>query len=578
MIKDILQIFSFFSKRRKLQTFFLINLMIITSVTEMIGIGLFYPILLLVSNPENFFQNYYINSISSFFYINDPKKIVVPFLTAAGIFIIITAFIRIFATWCFHRFAFGVGADLGYKMYLKSLYQPYEEQISQNSSILINGITRKLQTVTFGLLLPLLNLSTAVLILLTTSILIIFINYIAAITLILIFMSLYIIIALLHKKKLEDFSEVHAENSTKIMKALQEGIGANKEIIIDNNQSYFANLFRNADYEMRLADSSAQVIGVVPRYIVEAVGMILLILILGILYIQNIDLVLHIPLIGTIGLAAQRTLPLFQVVYFSWTHMKHGYRSYDDIIQILNKKIDDEDLLETKDKIKFKDNVILDNISFKYKSRNNIVLINNNLIIKKNSIIGILGESGSGKSTLVDIILCLLRPTEGRILIDNTDVTSDKINIKKWQKIISHVPQDIFISDDKLKNNICLGVNEKDIDYELLNEAIEKSQLSKFIQTLDNGIDTMLGEKGSQISGGQKQRIGIARALYKKSEMIVFDEATNALDENTESKIIELINNLSQDKTIVLVTHNSKNLNICDKIYKLENGIIKNYN
>jgi len=578
MVKHIFHIFKFFSKRRKFQTFFLINLMIITSVTEMIGIGLFYPILLLVSNPENFFQNYYIRYIANLFYINDPSKLILPLLIASGFFIIITAFIRIFATWCFHRFAFGVGADLGYKMYLKSLYQPYEEQISQNSSILIDGITRKLQTVTFGLLLPLLNICTAVLILITTSILIILINYIAAISLICIFMGLYIFIALLHKKKLENFAKVHAQNSTKILKALQEGIGANKEIIIDNNQSYFANLFRNADYQMRLADSSAQVVGVIPRYIVEAIGMILLILLLGFLYVQKIDLVLHIPLIGTIGLAAQRTLPLFQTVYFSWTNMKHASVSYNDIIKILNKKIDDEDLIEIKEKIKFKENIILENISFKYKSRNSIVINNNSLIIKKNSIIGILGESGSGKSTLIDIILCLLQPTEGRILIDNTDITNDKINIKKWQKIISHVPQDIFISDDKLKNNICLGVDEKDIDYDLLEEAIKKSQLSNFIQTLDNGIETMLGEKGSQISGGQKQRIGIARALYKKSEMIVFDEATNALDENTELKIIELISKLSLNKTIILVTHNSKNLSICDHVYKLENGVIKYYN
>ena len=232
-------------------------------------------------------------------------------------------------------------------------------------------------------------------------------------------------------------------------------------------------------------------------------------------------------------------------------------------------------MIDIKDEIVFKKNIRIENISFKYKSRDDLIIDDVSFVIKKNSIIGILGESGSGKSTFIDIILSLLNPVKGKIFIDSVDITNNKIEIKKWQKIISHVPQEIFISDDTIKNNICLGLDEKEIDYDLLDQALEGSQLTEFVNSLDKGYNTLLGEKGSQISGGQKQRIGIARSLYKKSKVIIFDEATNALDDTTETKIINLIKNLSKEKTIIFVTHNSKNLSICDEIYKMSNGKIK---
>lgn len=573
-MNKIFKIFEFFSKRRKYQSVLLVILMIITSISEMIGIGLFYPILLLVSNPQDFFENQYLLKASKFLNINEPDEMVLPFLYFSAFIILLTAIIRVFAIWCYNKFAFAVGLELGYRMYLNTLYQPYEDQIQENSSFLIDGVTRKLGVITFGLFLPLLNLLTALLILLFTSILIIYINYIAALSLISIFVCLYLVIFFLHKNKIEKYSKIHAQNSSKIMQALQEGLQAKKEIIIDNKQKFFANLFKNADRKMRMAEVSSQVIASSPRFIVEGVAMILLITLLGYLYNLSIDIILYIPLIGTMGLAAQRTLPLFQVVYFSWTNIKHSSASFDDVIKILSRKVEDEDLLEVNEKIPFKKNIKLKDISFKYKTRDELVIKNCSITINKNNIIGFLGESGSGKSTLIDIILCLLNPTNGRILIDDIDITNDKIAIKKWQKIISHVPQEIFISDDTIKNNICLGEKEEDIDYELLNKALKQSELTEFINSLEKGYDTFIGEKGSHISGGQKQRIGIARSLYKKSDVIIFDEATNALDLETEKKIIKLIKNLSKEKTIIIVTHNHNNLYICDDSFRINKGKI----
>jgi ABC-type bacteriocin/lantibiotic exporter with double-glycine peptidase domain len=216
----------------------------------------------------------------------------------------------------------------------------------------------------------------------------------------------------------------------------------------------------------------------------------------------------------------------------------------------------------------FKDNIILNNISFAYQENNEKLIFKNlNLKIEKKKIIGIFGHSGSGKSTFVDILSGLLVPTSGSILIDGKNIGK---NDKLLRSIFAYVPQTVYILDDTIKNNIVFGQNYNEIDIKRLNNAIQLSQLEYFVEKLANGIDTIVGERGAAISGGQIQRIGIARALYHKAEVLIFDESTNALDSNTENKIMEEIKQLKKIKTIIIVSHNIKILEICDEIYELK--------
>ena len=212
----------------------------------------------------------------------------------------------------------------------------------------------------------------------------------------------------------------------------------------------------------------------------------------------------------------------------------------------------------------------MSNINFEYE-KNNLILKNINLTIKKNRFVVIMGASGSGKSTLLKLILGLLDPTKGKVLVDNQPVIN---NPNKWQEKINFVPQDVFILDDSLKNNITLEITEKQIDFDKLESAIDASNLRSFVNSLSAGYNTILGDKGSRISGGQKQRIGIARAMYANSEVIILDESTSSIDEKSQNEILTKLNQL-KNKTVIFITHDSKIKKYCDEIYLLKNNTLK---
>jgi ABC-type multidrug transport system fused ATPase/permease subunit len=217
----------------------------------------------------------------------------------------------------------------------------------------------------------------------------------------------------------------------------------------------------------------------------------------------------------------------------------------------------------------FNNEIILNNISFKYSDSNFDILKKINFIIKKGSCVGIVGDSGAGKSTLIDLILGLSNPTVGSILVDNVDIYS---NISGWQKNIGYVPQNIFLLDDTLKNNIIFGYDHQNFDRERFNAILEKSQINKFLPSISNGIETQIGERGVKLSGGQIQRIGIARALYRNPSLLILDESTNALDLKTEGEIVNLVNDLRPDLTIIIISHRKSTLNKCQKILQIDNN------
>ena len=217
----------------------------------------------------------------------------------------------------------------------------------------------------------------------------------------------------------------------------------------------------------------------------------------------------------------------------------------------------------------FNSKIEIRNLTFSYSKSKDLVLKKINLTINKGDSIGIIGESGSGKSTLVDLLMGLYKPKDGKIMIDGVDIHN---NTRNWQNKIGYVPQSIFLTDDSILKNIALGIDENLIDFELINSVVKASQLEKFIHSLDEGINTQVGERGVQLSGGQLQRIGIARALYNQPEILILDEATASLDYNTEINVMEAIKNIKKDKTLIIVAHRLTTIDDCDYIYKIEKG------
>jgi ABC-type multidrug transport system fused ATPase/permease subunit len=268
---------------------------------------------------------------------------------------------------------------------------------------------------------------------------------------------------------------------------------------------------------------------------------------------------------------AYRLIPSFNKIIISFQNIKFASSTFDLIYKDFFLK---NEIVTIKDKAIFKDSFVLKDIFFNFQDKNKNVLNGLNLQIKKGEIIGIKGKTGVGKSTLVDIISCIIKPIKGHIYIDNHTI-SDPINIRKWQNNLGYVNQNVFLINDTIKNNIALGIADEKIDNNILKLAIKAAELDQFINSLELGINTSVGDRGVQLSGGQRQRIGIARALYNNSEFIIFDESTNALDANTERSILNTIRDLkNNNKTILIISHDQNSLKVCDIVYELKDGIL----
>jgi len=245
------------------------------------------------------------------------------------------------------------------------------------------------------------------------------------------------------------------------------------------------------------------------------------------------------------------------------------------LVNIIHKELTEtikiDKIVAIKNNLDFNDVIKIDKVNFSYESRPLLVLSNISANISIGSQVGFVGESGSGKTTLVDIILGLLRPSDGFIKVDGTDIQK---NLSNWQKNIGYVPQDIYLSDDTLRNNIAYGLNSNEIDEKSLKEATKVANLDKFVKNLPDGLNTMVGEHGVRISGGQRQRVGIARALYSNPNILILDEATSSLDINIEKEIMKEISKLKGKKTVIIVAHRLSTVSQCDKLFKLEKGKI----
>ena len=369
------------------------------------------------------------------------------------------------------------------------------------------------------------------------------------------------------RRQLEKNSKTIAVQSTQMFKSLQEGLGGIREVLLHQAQKFYCKIYRDADIPVRKAYANSDFIGGSPKYAIEALGMILVAALAYSMTNQSDHPFGAIPVLAAFALGAQRLLPTLQQSYLSYTTMKRSTSSFEDVIVLLEQPLPmylDE---LTYDETFFEKSIVFDNVSFRYSDESPLVLKDINFQINKGDRVGIVGPTGSGKSTLLDVLMGLLPPTDGSIVIDGEILNNE--NIRLWQSNISHVPQNVFLFDSSIDENIAFGVPSEKINQKRLLEASKKAQIDKFVDSWSKKYKTIIGENGVKLSGGQRQRIGIARALYKKSKVLVFDEATNALDNKTEQNVIKSIEEADEKATILMIAHRLTTLKNCNKIIEL---------
>ena len=541
--------------------------MIVASILEVVSIGAIVPFLGALTSPERIYQHDLAQPLILIFEITEPNQLLLPLTFLFIIATLVAGTVRLILLYALIRLSNAVGSDLSINIYRRTLYQDYLVHTARNSSDVINSIIIKTNAVVSQIVLPTLSLTSSIIIMMGIMTVVFMINAKMALISFATFALIYWIISAFTKKYLHKNSQLIANQSTQMIKSLQEGLGGIRDVLIDGTQEIYCNIYKNADLSMRKAIGENNFIGQSPRYLIEALGMTLIAILAYVLALQEGAVLDAIPLLGAVALGAQKLLPSLQLAYRSYTQLKGSKASFNDVLDMLNQPLSDNTSQDLITPIPFEQEIVFKNLSFRYSKDTPWVLKNVNLTLKKGETIGFIGETGSGKSTLLDILMGLLPPTSGEMLVDGVVIT--ETNRRGWQKHISHVPQSIYLADTSIKENIAFGVRLDHVKEHEVIQAAQQAQISKVIDNLKNKYKTFIGERGVQLSGGQRQRIGIARALYKGSNVIVFDEATSALDNQTEKKIMQQIAQLKSHQTIFIIAHRISTLEHCDGIIQL---------
>jgi ATP-binding cassette subfamily B protein len=551
----------------------LLVLMLLASFAEILSIGAVLPFLGVLTAPERVFEHTAAQPIIQTMGLTAPQQLVLPLAVAFGVAALIAGTLRLILLWASTRLSFATGADLSISIYRRTLYQPYSVHCARNSSELITGISTKANTVIYATIVPALTLVSSSVMLIAILVALLKVDPIIAFASFGGFGLIYASIIGLTRKQLLADSQSVAYESTQVIKSLQEGLGGIRDVLIDGSQATYCQIYRNADLPLRRAQGNSLFIGQGPRYAMEALGMMLIAALAYSLAQQSDGLAKAIPILGALALGAQRLIPVLQQAYASWSLINAGQASLQDTLELLDQPLPDYANQSIAQPLPFKQTINLKQLGFQYSPTTPFVLKQLSLTIRKGSRVGFVGTTGSGKSTLLDIVMGLLEPTTGALEVDGKAVVP--ANHRAWQAHIAHVPQAIFLADSTIEENIAFGVPKGQIDPQRVQQAAQQAQIADSIESWPKQYQTFVGERGIRLSGGQRQRIGIARALYKQADVIVFDEATSSLDTPTEQAVMQAIEGLSKDLTLLIIAHRITTLKNCTQIVELGGGGIK---
>lgn len=565
----LINLWGHLTKARQRQMLLLLVLMLASAFSEVISLGAVLPFIAVLTAPEKVFNHNVIRRLVETFGITSPDELMAPIAVAFALTALGAGSIRLLLLWATAKVSNAIGADISIEMYRRTLYQPYKIHVVRNSSEVIDDITHQ-SWIAMAMLQAVLTLISSTLLLVTLMIALVAIDpFVVSVALIFLGLN-YGLISWRARRKLQINSLCISTESHLAIRALQEGLGAIRDVLLNWTQPVYCANYSKADVLYRKAYGSNMFIAVSPRYTMEAIGMALIAALAYGLSRKAGGLATALPLLGALALGAQRIIPALQQIYSAWVSIAGNHASLAKVIALLEQPVPAQALEPAPEPLQFKDTVCFKSVWFRYLDNESWVLKDFNLIITRGARMGFVGSTGSGKSTVMDLLMGLLEPTRGQITVDKSSVTGKRL--RSWQQAIAHVPQSIFLADSTLAENIALGLPRKLIDMERVEQAARQAMIADFIESRPEGYFALVGERGVMLSGGERQRIGIARALYKQASVLVFDEATSSLDNETEQAVMACIENLDKDLTILIIAHRLTTIQNCDIIVELADG------
>ncbi len=560
-------------RRRRLQLAAVLVVMLFSSFAELVSLGAVLPFLAVLSDPGRLWQQPAVRLVASWIGVTQASQLLVPATLAFAAAAVLAAVIRLLNVWLNGQLAAAVGSDLSGEAYRRTLYQPFRVHVQRNSSAVISVATTQVDLTTAALT-SLLQMITAAVVAMGLLSGLLLVNWVIALAAAALFGSMYGVLALTARRELHSNGERIALATQQQLKALQEGMGAIRDILLDNSQPLYIEMYQQADRPRRRFLARNIYLGIFPRYALEALGLVGIAMLGALLASQRGGPAAVVPLLGVMALGAQRLLPMLQQLYSTWATLKGCSAAMAEVLEMLNQPL--AVTTQSVAPLPFRQSLRLEYVCFRYAPELPDVLNKLSLAISPGERIGLIGSTGSGKSTTVDLLMGLLEPSSGCVCVDGENIhdPNHPERLNAWRAAIAHVPQAIYLADSSIAENIAFGIPRDQIDLVRVRQAATQAQIHGFIDSCPEGYATFVGERGIRLSGGQRQRIGIARALYKQATVLVFDEATSALDDCTERAVVEAIEGLSDQLTVVMIAHRLSTVRSCNRVIRLEHGVL----
>ena len=560
-----------FSNRDKYKIELLLTIMVARSFLELLGVAVFQPFVNIIMMPDSIQENPYLARIYQMFGCSTTES----FLTVVALGIIVIYVVKNVYLWVEQdlilKFTYGVQQKLSTRLLTTYLAEPYTFHLNKN----IAELQRSMQedtTMFTQVLMHTLQLIAEVVVCVVLGVYLFSVSNSITVVIVGLLILCVILFTKLTKRFTEELGKQGQIYKGKLYQWVNQSLGGVKEVKVLNREEFFTSSYKKY-YRLYIKGVRInRLLSITPKYMVEAVCMTgLLIAIIIKLNFGHGELENFIPQLATFAVAAFRLLPSVGRINEHVNNILYAVPSVDLIYGDL-KGIEDyqeEKGEEEGREWNFERAISAKHVTYAYPNTDTNVLEDANCVIPKGKTVAFIGSSGAGKTTMADIILGLLAPQRGKILVDDIDVFK---NLTMWHHQIGYIPQVIYLSDDTIRNNIAFGIHEDQIDEEAVRTALKKAQLAEFVDTLPDGLDTIVGDRGVRLSGGQRQRIGIARALYHDPEILVLDEATSALDNETETAVMEAIESLQGSKTMIIIAHRLTTIQNADIIYEVGDG------
>jgi ATP-binding cassette, subfamily B, bacterial PglK len=545
------------------------------AILEAVGIGAIYPLINIIGDPQYIEHHTKARFLANLFHVENIQN----FIILCSILLIVFYIIKNVVVLAENRlqifFSMNIQKEYTQKLYAYYLAQPYLFHVNSNSSILMRNINNGAKTTFEGVLIATLSLITEAVTALVIWSMLLVMDRIIALVAVGVLLPLVYLITRFFRKQISRQGNLQKKCSAECNKWVLQGLGAIKETKVMQKESYFCSQFNRSYADYSDSERDFLFIDKVPKALVELSSVSMLLVLIIVKIASGADPAKIVPSIGVLALAAIRLMPSLNRIIQLFNNIKFKMPLFNEVfddyynIRLQKERNEKNPINKQSGKMPFTQLLSVQNLSFSYPSKPEVVLHDVNFEIPKGRFVGITGPSGAGKTTFVDILLGLLPPVSGQILVDGRNIYDD---ISSWLYNIAYVPQSIYLVDGTIRENIALGIAEKDISNERIHEVLKMAELYEFVQSLPQKENTRVGERGVMLSGGQKQRIGIARALYSTPEVLVLDEATSSLDNETEKAITQTILKLKGKITIISIAHRLSTLEECDFRIRFENG------